>query len=309
MIFKITADRTNRDMLGYSPIKARRYYRKIFNNLKVRKTWQPKIDLPILEYYEDRKVVRCDLVRGFKAIAAEKLIASIKSDHLVYCAPRTGHATYAISYLASLYNKHVTFFAPSSKKCTYDQAIGLTYGHDLRFIRIAAMPVLNSYAKKWAEENKAIFLPFGLAKLPEVTAGIVNFCDRMSCCYGRPLEIWCATSTGTMIRGLEIGFGPLTSYNTIAVARNIHSGEIGDVNIRSATVPFLTKAKIQPTFKTTQCYDAKAWETCVNQGSKGAWFMNVGADSDIAHVCKDLDLASIDSFREWGDHRDLERGV
>lgn len=306
-MFNITEDRVNRDALGMAAPKARRHYKAIYANLIARKRWAPKLKLPPLEEHQGRLVVRCDQVGGFKAIAAEKLIASIESDHLVYCAPRTGHATFAISHLAKLYSKKVTFFAPASKQCTYDQAIGLTYGHDLRFIRIAAMPVLNSYAASWAGANDATFLPFGLAGLAGVTAGIVDFCDRMAQVHGKPKELWCATSTGTMLRGLEIGFGKSVAYKTVAVARNIQSGEIGDVDIVSAQVPFLTKAKTQPQFKTTQCYDAKAWELCLEGGGDGAWFMNVGADADIEKICRDLDLSTINSYRDWGDMTDMER--
>lgn len=241
-----------------------------------RKNWKPKLELPPVEVHLKRKVLRCDLVGGFKALAAEKFIASIKNDVLVYCAPRTGHAALAIAKLAKLYGKKAVFFAPSSKQCTNDQACVLNFGADLRFLRIAAMPNLNLYARKWAEREDAIFLPFGLANTPEITAGIVELCSRLTPVYGSPKEVWCATSTGTMIRGLEIGL-PKAKQRTVAVARNIHPGEVGNVDIVSAQVPFLTKSKIQPPFPTTACYDAKAWERCLVEGQTSSWFINLGS--------------------------------
>ncbi len=41
------------------------------------------------------------------------------------------------------------FFCPASGAPSKHQKALLAYGADLRFIKIAAMPTLNSYAKKW----------------------------------------------------------------------------------------------------------------------------------------------------------------
>jgi short-subunit dehydrogenase len=75
-----------------------------------------------------------------------------------------------------MYNKKVVFFCPSSKEVSDHQGALFSYPHvDMRFVRIAAMPVLNQYAKKWAKENNAQYLPLGLKDVPIVTAGLVAF--------------------------------------------------------------------------------------------------------------------------------------
>lgn len=302
-LFSITENTDNKDMpANMNLAEAKEYYLSIHRTGK----FKPKLREVPVEACMDRMVVRCDLSGfGFKAIAAEKLIASIKTKTIVYCAPRAGHAALAVAELARLYKKRAVFFAPASMQASTHQLCTLALGAELRFVRIAAMPVLNSYAKKWAEENGATFLPFGLANIPEVTAGIVDLADRLAQKYGEPKEFWCATSTGTMIRGLQIGW-PKARARSIAVARNIHAGEVGRAELESATIPFLRPSKVQSPFPSTRAYDVKAWEPCLKDGRKGAWFINVGSDAKIEMIVQGLDTSGVESMREWGDLSDLE---
>ena len=306
-LFNITDDTTNKDLpTGMSLKEAKQYYLDLHHSGKKFKSRLPKVPV---EKHLDRMVLRCDLSGlGFKAIAAEKLIASVKTNTVVYCAPRAGHAPLAIAELAKMYGKRAVFFAPASAQASTHQLCTMALGAELRFVRIAAMPVLNSYAKKWAEANGATFLPFGLANIPEVTAGIVDFADRLAKEYGEPKEFWCATSTCTMIRGLQIGW-PKAQAKSVAVARNIHKGEIGLAQPTSAEIPFLRASRVQPPFPTTAAYDAKAWEPCLDGGRKGAWFINVGCDDKIEQLAKAIDAKKVKSARAWGDHKDLERGL
>jgi hypothetical protein len=121
-----------------------------------------------------------------------------------------------------------------------------------------------------------------------------------------PTEIWCAVSTGTMIRALQIGW-PDSDPHGVAVARNIHKGEKGIANLVSATMPFLkphNDAKKMP-FPTTAAYDAKAWNEFEKNAKPGAIFINVGSDEHINRNLQHINIDDIDSYRDWGDHRDL----
>jgi hypothetical protein len=293
-MFEITDVQTNKDA-----IHSREWYLELDYSLRVER----KLKDPIIETHMGRKVLRCDLVGSIKALAAEKWIASMKEDTVVYCAPRQGYAPYAVATIAKAYGKRAVFFAPASAEPTDHQLVVKALGGDLRFVRIAAMPVLNGYAKAWAEKHGAAFIPFGMSGVPEVTAGIVALADRLTEKYGAPSEFWCAVSTGTMTRGLQIGW-PLARAMGVAVARNMHPGEIGKAILESATMPFLKACKVQPPFNTTAAYDAKAWEPCLRNGRPGSLFINVGADKVIADLAKTVDR-NIDSVRTWGDFRDL----
>jgi hypothetical protein len=299
--FDIPSDGLNKDIPeGMDVHQAKEHYLKMYGT-----GFESKMPKVTIEPFEDKFIVRCDLSRaGFKAFAAEKVIAECEKDTLVYVAPRVGHAPEAIANLAQLYGKKAVFFAPASKEVSKHQAVVLAYGSELRFVRTPAMPTINIYAKRWAEQHNAQYLPFGLANLPAVTAGIVNFANSIP----EPPEFWCAVSTGTMVRGLQIGWPNADVYG-VAVARNLKKGEIGRAIVESATVPFLKPVKDHelPPFPTTATYDAKAFEVFRRKAKPGAYFINVGADIQIEKQVHNVDMKAVDSKREWGDMRDLER--
>ena len=302
MYYEVTEDRSNKDIPeGMTVEQARQYYLDMYGTDFVSK--MPKV---VVEPFEDKFIIRCDLsLAGFKAFAAEKVIAECPKDTFVYVAPRVGHAPEAIANLAQLYGKKSVFFAPASKEVSKHQAVVKAYGADLRFVKTPAMPTINIYAKKWAEKYGAQYLTFGLSGMPGVTAGIVNFANSLP----EPPEFWCAVSTGTMTRGLQIGWPNAAAYG-IAVARNLKKGEIGRAIVESATIPFLKPVRPDqlPPFPTTATYDAKAFEAFKTKGKPGAYFINVGADAQIEKRVVDIDMKAIDSQRVWGDMRDLERG-
>lgn len=304
-MFTVTEDQSNKDIKdGMTRQEAKDYYLKMWGT-----EFQSKIALPVVEEFEGKYILRADYAPGgLKAFGGERVIAETDKDTLVYCAPRQGHAPDAIAMLAEMYNKKVVFFAPASKEVSNHQAALFAYKHvDMRFIKIAAMPVLNSYAKKWAEENNATYLPFGLTGVPTVTAGLVNMANNVMKIIGKePTEIWCAVSTGTMVRALQIGW-PTAQAHGVAVARNIHDGEIGTAKVVTATIPFL---KAHPSAKTmpipsTAAYDAKAWDGFVKNGKPGSIFINVGADAHINRNLSSVDITKINSQREWHDMGDM----
>jgi len=305
--YTVTTDTSNKDIPeNRSKLEAREYYLNMYDG------FTGKMGDPIIEKYEDKYIFRADKSPGgLKSFGAERIIAESEFDTFVYCAPRQGHAADAIATLAKMYNKKVVFFCPSSKQVSDHQGALFAYDHvDVRFVRIAAMPVLNSYAKKWAERNNAQFLPFGLSGNPYVTAGLINAAKSVTKIIGHdPSEIHCAVSTGTMIRALQIGWPDATPVG-VAVARNMHPGEIGDAIVKSATMPFLRSDPIHKhmPFPTTSAYDAKAWEQ-FKAGKPKSIFINVGSDAVINRNLADVDIAAIDSYRDWGDMRDVERGM
>lgn len=299
VVFEITNSTSNKDIPeGMDVYQARQYYLDMYGN-----NFQSLMPDPmtLMQPYEDKWVFRADLApAGFKAFAAEKVIAECEKDVLVYVAPRVGHAPHAIAVLANMYGKRCVFFAPASKEVSNHQAVTLAHGAELRFLRSPAMPTINIWAKKWAEENGAQYLPFGLSGMPEVTAGIVKLASRIP----EPPEFWCATSTGTMIRGLQIGWPNATPYS-VAVSRNIKDGEIGRAVIESATIPFLRPSKKLPEFPTTATYDAKAWSKFKQHAKPGAIFINVGSDQAIESEIGSVNKKEVPSQREWGDMRDM----
>jgi hypothetical protein len=306
-LFTITEDQSNKDIpAGMSTLEARRHYHAMSNG------FVSKLSKPVVQKHGDRWIFRGDASQSsLKGYGAEQLVAECKEDVLVYCAPRVGMAMDAIATLAKMYDKRCVFFCPASGEPSKHQKALLAYGADLRFIKIAAMPTLNSYAKRWAEQHGAKYLPFGLAKTPLVTAGIVRLGTYIAEQIDEePTEIWMSVSTGTAIRALQIAW-PEALCRGIVVARNMQDGEIGHAKLWSASQPFLKDVPLskRPPFPSTPNYDAKCWEDFENFAAKGSIFINVGTDDKVNKLYDLVKDIPLDSQRVWHDMSDLGRGL
>lgn len=304
-MFNITEDDSNKDLfLGMDRHDGREYYLDLWGE------FESRFPAPPVEPFGDKFILRTDkLPGGLKAAGGERVIADSKADTFVYVAPRQGHAPDAIAAIAKEYGKKVVFFMPASKRVSDHQGALFAYDNvDIRFFKTAAMPMINGYAKKWARERGYAYIPFGFKDTPMVTAGLVNMCRNVEKILGQqPSEIYCAVSTGTMIRALQIGW-PDATPKGVAVARNIHPGEKGDAIVEKATIPFLKhiETKHPLPFPTTGAYDAKAFDKFVDEGKPGSIFINVGSDEQINRNLDKVNIDSINSQREWNDLGDME---
>lgn len=304
-MFKVTEDDSNKDLfMGMDRHDGREHYLELWGE------FESKFGAPVVEKFEDKYILRADLAPGgLKAFGGEQVIAKSKKDTFVYVAPRQGHAPDAIAAIARRYGKKVIFFLPASKRVSDHQGALFAYDNvDIRFFKTAAMPHINGYAKKFAQQHGYAYIPFGFKDTPVVTAGLVNMCRNISNDLGEdPSEIYCAVSTGTMIRALQMGW-PNATPKGVAVARNIHKGEKGEADVIPATMPFLKHTPLADDMPcpTTGAYDAKAWGRFVDEGKPGAIFINVGSDEQINRNLKKVNIESINSVREWNDLGDLE---
>jgi len=247
--------------------------------------FKSSFDDPILENHEGRIVVREDLIDvGTKARAGEYLIATCKSDTIVYVQPRFGFAGISLTKLCKMYNKKLVLFMPSSKEISDHQAYCIENGCEVYFHRIAAMPNLNLIAKKWAKDNNAFFIPLGL-RHELVTAMIIQTATKIE----EPRSFWTAFSTGVLNRALQIAW-PNSIANGVAVSRNVHTGEKGRANVVSHYRSFSQDSKIMPPFPSASNYDAKVWEYT----KEGDLFWNVASE-----IKTNLDKNSIESYRSW----------
>ena len=267
--------------------------------------WQDPFEAPQLVDHDGFKVVREDLMGfGSKCRFGDILVSTCKYDTLVYVQPRYGFAGISLAYLAQKYNKKLVLFSPSQKEISDHQAICVEMGAEMKFKRIAAMPVLNQHAKKWAESNNAFFIPLGL-RHELVTAAAVKVAHDLAEKHGYPEEVWSAISTGVLQRSLQIAW-PDAKFNGVAVARNIKKGERGIAEIWSHPKAFTQDVDPQynPPFPSAMNYDAKAWEFMTKHGSPGAWFWNVGGDPKP----KDINTKLLtDSYRDWGQELETDK--
>ena len=257
---------------------------------------------PVVTVHEGVRVVRDDLSVGTKIRGGDLLASRAKEKRVVYVQPRTGLAGVSLLDVCKRRDKDLTLFMPSSKRISHHQACCIERGADARFIRIAAMPVLNSYAKRWAEEHGHFFVPLGL-KHELVTAGLI----AAALTIPEPEEVWTVVSTGVLTRALQIAW-PNAKFHAVAVARNMKSGEIGRADIISAPEPFTksVRSEDQPPFPSVLTYDAKAWRYIPKNTGRDILFWNVGQNPTLFN---ESIYDTTNSYREWGDFRDFERPV
>lgn len=265
--------------------------------------WKDPYGMPIVTEHEGVKVVRDDHMVGSKCRFADLLMQNTKEDTIVYVQPRFGLAGPSIIEAAGRYNKKVVLFMPSSKKISHHQAVCIERGAEARFVRIAAMPNLNSYAKKWADENGASFVPLGL-RHELVTACAVRVVENIRETHGDPGHVWFAISTGVLGRSLQIGWNN-SQHHAVAVSRNLKAGELGKATVDSDPMAFTRNERKEnlPPFPTVGNYDAKVWKYIPkNRLQENHWMWNVGAEPAL----EDKSIFDrVDSYRDWGDKRDL----
>lgn len=245
---------------------------------------------------------------GTKARWGDLLFSKIETDEVVYVQPRVGWAGISLSALAKTYDKKLTLFMPSSKRISDHQLICIERGANVKFRRIAAMPVLNKYAKDYAAEIGGTFVPFGLDHELVVAAGVKatlqQWGDRPE-----PEDVVSVISTGVLSRTLQIAF-PNARFHGVAVARNMKAGEIGRANTISYHRPFLQNAD-----KAAEITKDLGINSAPNYDMKGLEYLLDGRLGELAkpstlvwNVAGDIKPSfmkheDIDSFREWGEVR------
>lgn len=274
--------------------------------LDVTKDWRDPLPLPMVTEHEGIKVVRDDIINGSKCRFADLLVQSIKEDTIVYVQPRVGLAGVSILNIAKRYGKKVVLFMPSSKKISHHQAVCIERGAIAKFRRIAAMPNLNKIAKEWAEKNGAKFIPLGLKHELVVACAArvaMNITDVLK--VPQPDVCFVATSTGVLVRGLQIGWDKSKFYS-VTVARNMKEGELGRAEPIIEPLEFQAAEALQnlPPFPTVRTYDAKVWKYALEykrqNPNANVWMWNVGQDPVLTDVGV---IDRTDSFRAWNEIR------
>jgi len=282
-------DGFNIDVGMMQPEEAKEYY------LDLAQFWTDPNPAPRIVEHEGIRVVRDDDLVGSKVRGGDCLISSLPRhiDTIVYVQPRTGLAGVSILDVAKRHNKSVRLFMPSSKKISHHQACCIEQGAEVSFHRIAAMPNLNKIAKEWADKKEnAFFVPLGL-KHRMVTAGIVKVASQIK----EPEQVWVATSTGVLTRGLQIAW-PNAEFVSVAVSRNMKAGELGRARVISEKKAFTAHESKEnlPPFPNIDTYDGKVWKYIPKHSDKDILFWNVGKEP-VLH--DDTLYETTDSYRKW----------
>ncbi len=273
------------------------------------KNWEDPFPAPIVDAMalsDGRRirVVRDDLLRlGTKIRACSALLHGRKDvETLVYVAPRAGWAPISLAAMGQRLNKKVILFCPAAKELSHHQRCAYELGAELRFVRVAAMPVLQGYARQFAEQDqRKMFIPLGLAD-PVAVAGIAKVAKGLK--LRNVKQVWSVISTGVLSRGLQVAW-PDADHRAVAVARNIKEGERGIISeIYNHPRRFLQDAQKdeRPPFPSVTNYDAKSWVYILAYAEDNAVFWNVAGDIKMK-----FSRQVPASDRQWGDLSDLRR--
>lgn len=297
-----TSDLTNQDLTNGRDLA---YY------LKLTEGWEdPLGPLPLVTERIDSnrivQVVRDDVIEvGTKGRFGDLLVQRAKEDTLVYVQPRCGFAGMSLTYLAKKYNKRLVLFSPASREPSLHQRWCWEQGADMRFVRVAAMPNLGLIARKWAEAHGALFIPLGLRHELVTAAGVRVAYDSAHRWGYQPRRLWSAISTGVLHRSLQIAW-PDTQFISVAVARNIKSGERGRAEIISHDQQFNQDARLMPPYPSASNYDAKVWEHVLAGAESGDFVWNVAGQVE----CVTTQLSHpISSQKDWGDLSDCTKST
>lgn len=243
---------------------------------------------------------------GTKGRWGDLLMSQVTTDEVVYVQPRVGWAGISLCELAVRYGKKLTLFMPASREASAHQLVCIERGAQPVFRRIAAMPVLNKYARDYAAAAGATFVPFGLDHPMVVAAGVASTLQH----WGdrpHPTDVVTVVSTGVLTRTLQIAF-PNARFHGVAVARNMKDGECGRAAMQSYHRAFLQNASRA---RELSQYIDSAW----NYDMKGFEYMAEGRIDaprcestlvwNVAGEIKPqaLTAAEVDSDREWGEVR------
>lgn len=284
-------DQSNLDLEGGRDLN---YY------LEMTKDYKPELSFSVKQLEGFNVVDDGEFQYGTKAKMADFMISQVKEDTLVYVAPRTGYAPYSLTHLAKKYNKKLVLFMPSSKEASEHQLRVIEEGATPIFLRTAAMPTINAWAKQFAQKTGAKYLPFGL-KHEQVVAGGVRIFYEAFKDLNIP-DMWTVFSTGVLSRTLQIAL-PNTAFNAVAVARNVQPGELGRARFYTYDKAFTRESKANVPFDCIKTYDAKGWEYMKKYGKEGDWFWNVARNMPKPTIKP----SDVDSERAWGDKSDMDK--
>lgn len=297
-MFEITNDASNKYLRDGKDLN---YY------LDLAGDWTDTLDAPdIREFHGATLWDDSKTGVGTKGRWGDLLFSKIQTDEVVYVQPRVGWAGISLAALAKKYDKKLTLFMPASKQISDHQLICIERGAKPVFRRIAAMPVLNKYAKDYAAGVGGTFVPFGLDHELVVAAGVKSTIQQWGS-RPAPKRLMSVISTGVLSRTLQIAF-PETEFHGVAVARNLHPGEIGRADTLSYDGPFLSDAKYAKELireiNSAPNYDMKGIEYSV----KNVLNMPMDRDTLLWNVAGDIKPEymkhdEIDSYREWKEVR------
>jgi hypothetical protein len=228
---------------------------------------------PIVEQRtENVFVVRDDLMfGGTKRCFADELIAG--NDEVVYASPAYGGAQIAIACSAREQGVKATIFVAKRKTLHPRTIDAAKAGAKVVQVPNGYLTNVQSKAKKYCELTGAMLLPFGL-KTKTAFSAIASRASKVSEIVGPLDEVWAASGSGVLIRGLQGGL-VARRFFAVQIGRRLEQKDVGRATIKIYPVAFEKDSLRKPPFPSCSNYDAKAWDLFEQFGMGRRLFWNV----------------------------------
>lgn len=225
---------------------------------------------PTITIHDGIHVVRDDLYPGG---TKARFIPALFDDaeEVVYATPCEGGAQTALAHVAAQLGKRATLFCAARKeqhpRVTMGQRLGATY----HFVAPGYLSVVQARAEEYCEMTGAKLAPFGM----NFPAAIDAIADAALSLDVSPDEVWCASGSGVLARGLAKAW-PWAARHVVQVGRDLSYRDVDNAIIHKQPLPFGRAYKGAVPFPADPHYDAKAWAECkARRGGGLVLFWNV----------------------------------
>ncbi len=225
------------------------------------------LELPPVQVreHEGILVARDDLIGGgTKARYLAQLFEG--HDELVYASPAEGGSQTALAWCARELGKRATIFVAKRAEPHPRALLAKSLGAKVLQVSPGYLTVVQARAAAYVEARGAFLVPFG-ADMPEAIDAIAE-AARAAFVGNPPDEVWCASGSGVLARGLARAF-PDARRHVVQVGRELSQADVAGATIHAYDRPFGKPARVAPPFPSDPHYDAKAWEICQKERGPG----------------------------------------
>lgn len=225
---------------------------------------------PPLDSYAGIVVVRDDLTPGG---TKARIFAPLFERHteIVYASPAQGGAQTALAHAAAAAGKRATIFV-AKRAIPHPRALeAKRAGAQVLQVSPGYLTVVSARARSYCAATGAYLLPFG-ADTPEAIAIIADAARALAV---QPDEVWCASGSGVLMRGLSAAW-PKARRHAVQIGRTLSPREVAGAQIHVYPRPYDFALAGGAPFPADPHYDAKAWEVCARERGPGlVLFWNV----------------------------------
>ncbi|NBR01288.1 MAG: hypothetical protein EBT97_12750 [Actinobacteria bacterium] len=219
-------------------------------------------------------VVRDDLLPGgTKQRSLEGLCAG--AGELVYAGPPWGMAALCLARIGQRTGQRVTLFYAARASLCPRQVLAKQAGAHLELVRPGYLTVVRARAREYCDRTGARLMAWGggdaaVKAIAEAAAEARRRSPEVT-------EVWCAAGSGTLAKGLRLGFG--LPVHVVEVGHALTPEErTGLASITRHPLDFEQRTTAAVPFPSCRHYDAKAWELAQRRATGCPLFWNVAPD-------------------------------